>query len=279
MWAYFCQQVVKASGGERLGNIEVMSHKTSAEQLLQQQPTWKRYASQFERWGTTNLNFDINKTEQFTKKNGWRIDDYSIGLPGELPGEPQPNGSFEAAKQVLLNYEFPDPSLITGIFVPHGPLEERIMILRARFWFFTFYFGVRIGTVISEARRTEKQGTASVWGYSYRTLEGHFEMGEMTFEVWKYQQTGEVRFRVHSYSKPSTIKNPLYRLGFAIWGRSLQQRFARTATERMQQLVLERITPAQADAKSIETPEVSPISVNAVAQDTLEAAKGTSSDA
>jgi uncharacterized protein (UPF0548 family) len=276
MWSYFCQQVVKASGGELLGNIEVMSHKTSAEQLLQQQPPWKRYETQFERWGSTNLNFDINKTEQFTEKNGWRIDDYSIGLPGEPPGKPLPNGSFEAAKQIIRNYEFPDPSLITGIFVPERPLEERIMILRARFLFLTFYFGVRIGKVIDEERPTEKQGIVHIWGYSYRTLEGHFEMGEITFEVWKYQQTGEVRFRVHSYSKRSAIKNPFYRLGFAIFGRSLQLRFARTATERMQQLVLERLT--QTEAKGVETPEVSPISQNSAAQDELEKAQGTAAD-
>jgi hypothetical protein len=51
MWSYFCQQVVETSGGERLGQIEVMSHKTSAKQLLKQQPPWKRYEGQFERWG------------------------------------------------------------------------------------------------------------------------------------------------------------------------------------------------------------------------------------
>jgi hypothetical protein len=150
----------------------------------------------------------------------------------------------------------------------------RIMILRARFWFLTFYFGVRVANVVNEVRMTEKQGRVSVWGYSYRTLEGHFEMGEITFEVWKYHQTGEVRFRVHSYSKPAAIRNPLYRLGFAIFGRSLQRRFARTATERMQQLVLERITPAQTDVKDLEIPEVGFIEENPVAQEKLEESKG-----
>jgi len=101
-------------------------------------------------------------------------------------------------------------------------------------------------------------------------------MGEITFEVWKYHETGEVRFQVHSYSKRATIRNPFYRLGFAIFGRSLQRRFARTAIERMQQLVLERITPTPTSTKNIETPEVSPIGANSTASDKLEEAKGVS---
>jgi uncharacterized protein (UPF0548 family) len=267
MWSTFCQRVVEASGGEQMGDIQVMSHKVSAAQLLQQQPEWQRYATQFERWSHTDLNYDINETEQFTERNGWKIDDYGIGLPGEDPGTPVPGGSFEAAKFVMQNYQFPDPNLITGIFVPDGPLEGRIMILRARFLFFTFYFGVRVADVIDEVRPGEKGGDASVWGYSYRTLEGHFEMGQITFEVWKMHQTGEVRFRVHSYSKPARIRNPLYRLGFALFGRSLQQRFARTSTRRMQQLVVERLAPAPSRAEPIEVPEVDPIDAHPETQE------------
>ncbi|MBK8022480.1 MAG: DUF1990 family protein [Chloroflexi bacterium] len=281
MWSYFCQQVVETSGGEQIGGIEVMTHKVSAKALLQQMPAWKRYSRDFERWQAAQLNFDIGMTEQFTEAFGWRLDDYAIGLPSEAPGLPEPNGSFAAAKGVITNYEFPDPALISGIFVPDDPLNDRIMILRARFLFFTFFFGVRIANVIDKVRQTEKQGPASVWGYSYRTLEGHFEMGEITFEVWKVHETGEVRFRVHSYSRRARIRNPFYRLGFAIFGRSLQRRFARTATERMQQLVLERITPPSTEAEPVETPEVRPIAEDADAQDKLaeEEAKGTPAEA
>ncbi|MBC8099729.1 MAG: DUF1990 family protein [Armatimonadetes bacterium] len=267
VWTHFCEQVVKTSGGEIIDKIQVMTHKTSVKHVLKQIPHWKLYASQFERWGKADLNFDINKTEDYTEANGWKIDDYAIGLPGEDPGAPAPHGAFQAAKEVIANYEFPDPTLITGIFVPDGPLEDRIMVLRARFLIFTFLFGVRIRKVIDEVRATEKQGNAHVWGYSYYTLEGHFEMGEITFEVWKYEQTGEVRFHVHAYSKPYHIDNLFYRIGFAIFGRSLQVRFARTATVRMQQLVLERLAKPQTPAApTVDTPEVLPISASPVAE-------------
>lgn len=274
MWSYFVQQVIKASGGEMLDEIAVMTHKVDIQRAMQQIPAWKLYANQFERWGKTDYNFDINRTEEFTEANGWRLDDYSIGLPGEPPGEPLPNGSFAAAKNVVKNYEFPDPALISGIFLPEGDLKDRVMILRARFWFFQFLFGVRIGSVIDEVRETEKQGKATVWGYSYRTLQGHFEMGEITFEVWKYHETGEVRFRVHAYSKPDRIPNPFYRIGFRIFGRSLQVRFARTATERMQQLVLERLAPPKDDADKVETPEVASIEEDAAVQEKADEAEG-----
>jgi len=270
MWVTFCKQVVAESGGERLGKIQVTTHKVDEKYILQQMPRWKPYASRFEQWRRANLNFDINQTEQFTESNGWRIDDYSTGLPGEAPGAPEPNGSFAAAKDIVLNYEFPDPSLISGVFLPDDPLNERIMILRAHFLLFNFLFGVRIGNVIDEVRQTEKQGPAYVWGYSYRTLEGHFEMGEITFEVWKYAQTGEVRFRVHAYSKPDRIKNPFYRIGFRIFGRSLQMRFARASMARMQQLVLERLAAPVQPRKPLETPEVQPIAASEAAQEKVD---------
>jgi uncharacterized protein (UPF0548 family) len=278
MWTYFCEQAVEHSGGERPEKIEIMTHKTDVKNAIDPLPEWKLYSSQLERWSKTDLNFDINMSETFTEANGWRIDDYSIGLPGEEPGPPAPDGAFEAAKQIIRNYEFPDPSLITGIFVPDGPLENRVMVLRARFWFFTFLFGVRVGKVIDEVRRIEKPGTtAYVWGYSYRTLKGHFEMGEITFEVWKYEQTGEVRFRVHAYSKPDRISNPFYRIGFKIFGRSLQLRFARTATLRMQQLVLERLVAPVSKENAVPTPEVQPIEESEKAQDKAEEVKDQTS--
>lgn len=276
MWASFCAEVVSISGGEMLDSIQVMTHQMDAHPLLQALPGWKRYSTYLDRWRGAQLNFDISKTEEFTEANGWRLDEYSIGLPSEAAGEPVPNGSFEAAKQVLLNYEFPDPALITGIFVPDDPLADRVMVLRARFLFMTFLFGARIGRVIDELRPTEKQGQARVWGYSYRTLEGHFEMGEITFEIWKFLESGEVQFRIHAYSHPDFIPNLAYRVGFRIFGRSLQVRFARTALTRMQQLVLERLSPAPAVQQPVETPEVLPLEADAEAQEKAEEAQDSS---
>ncbi|MDX2162476.1 MAG: DUF1990 family protein [bacterium] len=262
VWTYFCQHVADVSGGTVIDTIRVTTQRVPVEAP----PVWKRYERQFDRWAQTALNFDPTQRERFTAQNGWRLDDYRIGLPSEPPGLPLEDGAWAAARQIVQRYEFPDPALITGIFIPDRPLEERIMILRARFLLFTFLFGVKIVGVVEETRTTEKRGDARVWGYGYRTLEGHFEMGEIMFEVWKFLTSGEVEFRIHAYSRTAAIRNPLYRVGFALFGRRLQRRFARTAMERMQQLVIARLAQAQntpdgvTDTVPTETPEVAPVS-------------------
>jgi uncharacterized protein (UPF0548 family) len=269
MWTFFCDKVVEESGGERIGKIKVMTHE-APDSPKQPEPLWKQYSNQFEHWKNIELNFDPSKQEEFTEVNGWRIDDYKIGLPSEPPGEPVAGGAWEVAKGIVNNYEFPDPSLIIGVFVPDIPLKERIMIVKARFLIFTFLFGVRISQVIDEVRDSGKRGQARVWGYGYQTLSGHFEMGEIIFEVWKFLDSGDVEFRMHAYSKPAAISNPFYQIGFRIFGRSLQKRFGATSLERMQRLVLERISSSPKPEKPMDTPEVQPISSNDDASDKAE---------
>jgi uncharacterized protein (UPF0548 family) len=259
MWTFFCDKVVEKSGGQLIGKINVMTHKAS-ENPTQSESTWKQYSSQFDHWKSVELNFDPTKQEEFTEVNGWHIDDYKIGLPSEPVGEPIPGGAWEVAKGIVNNYEFPDPGLISGIFLPDAPLKERIMIVKAHFLMFTFLFGVRISQVIDETRDGGKRGQARVWGYGYQTLTGHFEMGEIIFEVWKFLETGDVEFRMHAYSKPAAISNPFYQLGFRLFGRSLQKRFGASSLERMQRLVLERIASTPEPEKPLETPDVKPIS-------------------
>lgn len=277
-WVYFCNQAVELSGGELANDIQVMTHRVpyrSGQSKTvatpgDQPPAWKQYSPYFERYRSAKLNFDLDRREEYTEKYGWRIDKYAVDLPKEPPGPPQERGSWTLACDVLRNYEFPDPSLITGIFVPDEPLEERIMVLRAHFWFFTFFFGAKIGTVVNEQRTDETRGEAQVWGYSYRTLEGHFEMGEITFEIWKYLASGEVEFRIHAYSKPTLIRNIFYRIGFWMFGRSLQVRFARTAMERMQKIVISRLTHTEDET---EKPAIQPTSAEPEAQEKVEEVK------
>ena len=275
VWTYFCKRVLEQSGGELIDVIRVTTHKTRYEPETPI-PAWKRYQNDFARWRETALNFDPSQRESFTEGTGWRIDDYSTGLPSEPPGSPLPDGSWAAARKIVENYEFPDPNLITGIFVPDEALDQRIMIIRARFLMFTFLFGVKIVNVSEETRDTEKRGKARVWGYGYRTLQGHFEMGEIRFEVWKFMDSGEVEFRVHAYSKVAHIPNPFYRIGFGIFGRGLQKRFARTALTRMQQLVIARTTPAPTPSEAIPepAPEVQPASTDTAASEKAEEITG-----
>jgi len=62
-------------------------------------------------------------------------------------------------------------------------------------------------------------------------------MGEMGYEVWKWLDSGDVEFRVHVVSRPGRIPNPLVRIGFRLFARRAQVRFAIRSCERMASFV------------------------------------------
>ncbi len=257
LWTFFCRRVAEESGGTLIDKIDVLTEKhpvveESSKAAPRQTkridkrngrgaPLHERYADQLEPLADANPNFDREQRETFTEGTGWRIDDYQGELPAEPAGDPVTDGPWQTAVEIMRNYEFPDPGILTGIYVPDDSddILNRVMLLRAKFLFFRFYFGVRISGVVDETRETEL-GPARVWGFSYYTLEGHWEQGEIEFTVWKYLETGAVEFRIHAYSKTGRIPNLMYRIGFALFGRWLQVRFSRKAVERMQTLVAER---------------------------------------
>lgn len=222
------------------------------------------YQARLEALGKLALNLDLERREEFTAANGWHLDAYEADLPSEAPGEPLTRGAFNAAAAVLREYRFPPPDLITGIFVADTPLEQRVMLLRARFLIFTFYFGVRVNAVIDELR---PQTQERIWGYRYATLEGHFERGQIEFLIVKHLPTGTVQFRISAFSKTGVIRNPFYKLGFALFGRRLQVRFSRESLKRMQHLVAEALRIGQTVGS---TPPVANASTEPAAQDKLE---------
>ena len=182
------------------------------------------------------LNFDPAERPTWTADAGWRIDDYCQPLPAEAPGQPQPGGPWARARQLLRDYEFADPRIVRAIYDPGGPLEGRNMLLEVHFWGLTFRLGVRVSGVTDEVRRVGAR-EVRVWGWSYATLQGHFETGQMDYEVWKWLDTGAVEFRIHVVSRASRIGNPIIRLGVRLFGRREQVRFAKRACERMASLV------------------------------------------
>jgi hypothetical protein len=115
------------------------------------------------------------------------------------------------------------------------------MLLELRFYGLRFYVGVRVGGVRDET--TDRDGgPVRAWGWNYRTLQGHLEIGQMDYEVWKWLDSGAVEFRIHAVSRAARIRNPIVRLGFYLFGRREQLRFARHSCQRMAQLVEEELT-------------------------------------
>jgi uncharacterized protein (UPF0548 family) len=181
------------------------------------------------------LNFDPSELQGATERDGWQIDDYRQPLAAEPPGPPVAGGTFERARALMSDYAFADPAIVRAVFDPAAGLANRNMLLQVRFGPLRFYFGCRVGSITDETR-SEGGRPLRAWGWSYGTLAGHVERGRMDWEVWKWLDDGSVEFRIHVVSRRARVRNPLVRLGFRLFGRSRQVRFARRACERMAQL-------------------------------------------
>jgi uncharacterized protein (UPF0548 family) len=186
------------------------------------------------------LNFDPSARDRFTAENGWHLDDYRQPLPSEP-------GAWEAAKRLMTEYAFADPRIVRASYDPESPLEGRDILLEIHFLGLRFRVGVRVGEVRDETLNLDGR-EVRVWGWNYRTLADHLEMGQMDYEAWRWSDTGEVEFRIHAFSRPAPVRNPIVRLGFRIFGRREQVRFARQACARMVWLVEAELNDERAPA-------------------------------
>ncbi|MFG2088939.1 DUF1990 family protein [Spirillospora sp. NPDC048824] len=178
------------------------------------------------------LNFDPHQHDMNRPESGWHVDDYRQPLPAEPPGPPVAGGSWEVARRLVRNYEYADPAIIREICRSGPPEPGRNMLLEGRFYGLHFYLGLRIGDVVDGV--IERDGRrARVWGWTYRTLKGHLERGQMNQEVRKWLDTGEVEFHIHAFSQRAPIPNPIVRLGFILFGRITQVRFYKRSCWRM----------------------------------------------
>ncbi len=212
-------------------------------QMLQERPTAIDDALRARLAAISQLEatIDLTQRDQYLTEAGWNIDAREIALVPEQAGPPETNGSFATAVSILRDYRFTPQRLITGRFDPDVPLETRPMLLSARFLWMRFELGVRVHRVIDETRRGA-MGDETVWGYSYHTLAGHLERGEITFEVVKHLATGKVDFRIHSLSQTGHIANWFYRYGFRLVGRRLQRKFAVESLHNMKQMVFDHLS-------------------------------------
>jgi uncharacterized protein (UPF0548 family) len=183
------------------------------------------------------LNFDPERVGVPTSAGGWHVDDLTQTLPDESPGPPRPGESWEVARHLMRHYKIVDPSIVRAFYDDSERLEGRTMLLELRFWRLRFPVGVRVGEAYDE-RRDVAGRPARVSGWNYRTLEGHLEIGQMAWEVWKWEDTGAVEFRIHAFSRAAPTDSVLVRVGFRLFGRREQLRFYRHACARMRSLTV-----------------------------------------
>lgn len=130
--------------------------------------------------------------------------------------------------------------MVCAVYHRDKPLEGRDMLLVVRFSFLRFRVGVRVGGVF-DVTRTVHGREVRVWGWNYRTLRGHFEMGEMNYELWKWRDTGDVEFRTRGVGPPGSLRNPFVGIGFRVFGPRQRERFYDAACRRMVELTCARL--------------------------------------
>jgi uncharacterized protein (UPF0548 family) len=181
---------------------------------------------------TRPLNFDPHKSAEYTAENGWHIDNYGSDLPPEPPGLPVKGGSWEIARELSVAYRFVDPKMVRAFFDQQESLEGRTLLLEVHFWNLRIYAGVRVGEVFDGLTTHEGQ-PVRVFAWNYQTLNGHFEKGRISYEVWKWLRSGRIEFRINAFSRRANPDNALVRFGFLLFGRKKQIEFARKACDRM----------------------------------------------
>jgi uncharacterized protein (UPF0548 family) len=193
------------------------------------------------------LNFDLSALPDASPRSGWTITDLCQPLSGEPPGMPLDDGSWQIARRLMSGYEFADPSIVRAYYDPAVPLERRDMLLKLQAAGIAHLFvGVRVGEVYEQTREVEGR-TARIWGWNYRTLEGHVEMGQMDWEVWKWLDDGRVEFRVHAVSRAARIPNPIVRIGFHLLRGRERRAFLDSTKRRMRTFTDLALTDANSD--------------------------------
>lgn len=187
-----------------------------------------RLSRELERLRALPVNFDVHAVDPERPGPEWTVDDFRQPLPGEPPGPPLSGGPWERACALVRDYKFADPTVVRRACRSSDDLVGSELLLETNFHGLTFPLPCRVGAVTDTVGAEER-----VWGWNYRTLEGHLEQGQMGFLVRKDLAGGDVEFRVHAFSRRASIPNPVVRLGFLLFGRSTQLRFIRSACRRM----------------------------------------------
>jgi len=176
------------------------------------------------------VNFDV-PPEQMTVANGWTIDGSHDSLGTETEGPPVADGLFDRARQALVNYDFSDPSIVTGHYDPDAPFVGRDMLLELKVHGFRFLGGVRVHSV-----REEVEHGTTLFGFRYDTLQGHIERGFEWFLLSKDHETGDVHFRIEAHWQPGEFPNWWSHLGFRLLGEHYRSLWRHRAPERLRRL-------------------------------------------
>ena len=246
MWASVLRRVVRLTEGKMEDGIVIVTRLVPEESLPgaeEAEDADDRAEARVRGLADRRPNFDPADLEGRPDERGWHHDDMVEPLPSEPSGPPVDGGSWQVARTLMDAYQLADPRVVTATYRAGAPLAHRDMLLRISFKGLPLRVGVRVGQDREETREVEGR-EVRVFGWSYDTLEGHFEEGRMFYELWKWLDTGDVEFHLRAVSRPARTGSPVIRLGFRLFGRTQQLRFYRQVCRRVR-----RLTEAQLETE------------------------------
>jgi uncharacterized protein (UPF0548 family) len=116
----------------------------------------------------------------------------------EPPGDPVADGPFERVVKAIMSYQIFPARMATPV-VERTPLQLGD-VLGLRYPMLpglSIFFAAKVIEMIDDENETVIRK-----GFTYRTLEGHIEIGEETFLVEKNRLTGEVTASLQAWSRP-----------------------------------------------------------------------------
>jgi uncharacterized protein (UPF0548 family) len=237
MWTSVLERVVKLARGRMAGGIVVTTRRVDVDRRGGDSlgTASRRVRRRLDGLSQRPINFDASRIPDYTTSTGWHVDDMVEPLPHEASGPPATGGTWELARRLVVDYQLADRRVVRAVYDHDAPLEGRNMLLLIRFARVRFAVGVRVSHVYDEERQLDGR-RARVFGWAYRTLDGHFEQGEMHYQVWKWLDSGDVEFRLHAVSKTADAGPWVLRTGFRMLGRPNQLRFYRQTCRRIRRL-------------------------------------------
>jgi uncharacterized protein (UPF0548 family) len=238
MWSSVLRRAVGLAGGKLEGGIVITTRTVKPDRLpggRERSRADGRIERRLTALARASVNFDASDVDSLVAAEGWRLDDMIEPLPHEGSGPPAEGGSWRVARRIMDEYQLADPRVVSAFYDREAPMPGRDMLLRIRFAGLPIWVGVRIGEVYEETLELAGR-QAHVFGWSYRTLDGHFEQGQMHYELWKWLDDGAVEFHLRAVSRPAARGPLLLRVGFRFLGRTQQLRFYRQVCRRAKRL-------------------------------------------
>ena len=185
------------------------------------QPVWEQYRARLDSYATPRSTTTSRARASTPAPPAGASTTTKPTCPPKPPARPRPPAPSPPPRTCCAATPSRRPTSSPAISTPPYPLEKRVMVLRAHFLVFNFYFGVRVSEVTDEAcPRHARRDPSACGATATAPSKATSKKGQIDFTIHKNLTSGAVQFRIHAVSQPGQIRNPFYWVGFKLFGRA-----------------------------------------------------------